>query len=127
MTPVFPTSVNVLTYSLPVLLAGKMLAILERPYRTPRDLYDLFWLLSRGVAEDAAYLRAVARTPKTRQTTKNRQALYRALIESIDAYADAQITTELGAMLPRAQRRWASIALKERTRELLLLQLQAME
>ncbi|TSC58807.1 MAG: hypothetical protein Greene041619_353 [Candidatus Peregrinibacteria bacterium Greene0416_19] len=127
VTPVYGASVNVLTYPLPLLLAGKMLAILERPYRTPRDLYDLFWLLSRDVEEDAAYLRDAATNPVAKKLASDRPALYRALLEQVDAYADRQIATELGALLPRRQRRWASSDLKDRTRELLELRLKTME
>jgi hypothetical protein len=125
--PVFPASVNVLTYPLPLLLAGKMLAVLERPYRTPRDLYDLFWLLSRGVEEDSAYLRTAATPTQSRTLTRDRTALYRALLARVEEYADTQIASELGALLPRTQRRWASAELKERTHELLKLRLAGME
>ncbi len=123
VTPVFPASVNVLTYPLSILLSGKMLAILERPYRAARDLYDLFWLLSRGVQEDAAYLRIGATSERTRGIVRSRRELNAALQEAIEDYADALIRTELGAMLPRKQRRWASEALMERTQELLRLRL----
>ncbi|MBI3619265.1 nucleotidyl transferase AbiEii/AbiGii toxin family protein [Candidatus Peregrinibacteria bacterium] len=126
VTPVFPTSVNVLTYPLSVLLSGKMLAILEGPYRTPRDLYDLFWLLSRSVEEDASYLRTAATAPATAKRVAKRTTLYEMLIERVDEYADRQIATELGALLPRGQRRWASAELKTRTRELLQLRLAGM-
>src|SRR5262249_26628543 len=126
VSPVFPASVNVLTYSLSVLLSGKILAILERPYRTPRDLYDLFWLLSRGVEEDGRYLRAAATKPAVKNRAADRPALYDALLRSVEEYGDAQIRTELGALLPRSQRRWASTALKDRVRELLQLRLAAL-
>lgn len=118
VTPVYPTSVNVLTYHLPVLLSGKMLAMLERPSPTPRDLYDLFWLLSRNVTEDETYL-AIA----SQKLFSDRRALYQALLSSIEKYTDRQIATELGALLPSKQRVWVREHLKERTRELLELRL----
>lgn len=127
VTPVFPASVNVLTYPLPVMLAGKMLAVLERPYRTPRDLYDLFWLLSRAVEEDAPYLKEAATTAATRALALDRPALYRAILAKIETFSNAQIATELGALLPKTQRRWATVALKDRTRELLTLRMAEME
>lgn len=126
VTPVFPTSVNVLTYPLPVMLAGKMLAVLERPYRTPRDLYDLFWLLSREVQEDALYLQEAATTGASTTLVRQRSVLYRALLEKVEEFPDVQIATELGALLPKTQRRWATAALKDRTRELLTLRLAGM-
>lgn len=125
VSPVYPASVNVLTYPLPILLAGKMLAILERPYRTPRDLYDLFWLLSRGVEENSAYLKAAAMKEKVKKIVKDREKLYQALIEAVDDYDTTQIRSELGALLPRKQRGWAGVELQERTKELLRLRGQA--
>lgn len=127
VTSVFPTSVNVLTYPLPVMLAGKMLAVLERPYRTPRDLYDLFWLLSRGVEEDMLYMQEAATIAATKALVQQRPELHRALLAKVTTFSDAQIATELGALLPRSQRRWATAALKERTCELLMLRLAGME
>jgi len=121
VTPLHPTSVNVLTYPLPVLLSGKILAMLERPHPTPRDLYDLFWLLSRKVEEDELYLRAAAR-----QKYADRKTLYGALLSRLETYADKQIATELGALLPLKQRAWARSSLKERTRELLELRLSSL-
>jgi len=123
ITSVYPASVNVLTYSLPVLLAGKMLAVLERAAPTPRDLYDLFWLLSRNVEEDEACLRAA----KLKVNIPNRTTLYRDLLSRVAAYTDRQIATELGALLPQKQRAWARASLKERTRELLELRLAAVK
>lgn len=123
VTPVFLVSVNVLTYALPVMLAGKMLAVLERPYRTPRDLYDLFWLLSREVQEDTLYLQEAATTEASKALVRKKPALYRALLQKVEEFPDAQIATELGALLPRSQRQWATAALKDRTRELLTLRI----
>lgn len=122
ITPVYPASVNVLTYPLSVLLAGKMLAVLERPSPTPRDLYDLFWLLSRNVSEDETYLRLAAQ----KKGFEDRRAIYTALLSNIEKYTDRQIATELGALLPPKQRQWTRSNLKERTRELLGLQLDSM-
>lgn len=122
VTPVFPSSVNVLTYPLPILLSGKMLAVLERSVPTPRDLYDLFWLLSRNVSEDEAYLSLASR-----QHFEDRRVLYQSLLSRIEKYTDRQIATELGAFLPRTQRTWVRSHLKERTRELLELRLASME
>ena len=120
VTPVFPASVNILTYPLPVLLSGKMLAVLERTHPTPRDLYDLFWLLSRNVTEDMTYLNVMSQHRIT-----NSRALYEALLANIEKYTDRQIMTELGALLPAKQRKWACSSLKARTRALLEQRLQS--
>jgi predicted nucleotidyltransferase component of viral defense system len=116
VSPVFPSSVNVLTYPLPVLLSGKMLAVLQRPDPTPRDLYDLFWLLSLRVEEDSTYMAAVSDTQWS-----DRRELYSALIDRIDQYKDHQIATELCALLPQKRRAWVRESLKERVKELLRL------
>jgi predicted nucleotidyltransferase component of viral defense system len=120
VTTVYPAPVNVLTYPLPVLLSGKMLAVLERANPTPRDLYDLHWLLSRNVEEDVQYLRAAGE-----KSYADRATLYGALRKSVGKYGDRQIAMELGAMLPAKQRPWVRSSLKERTRELLELRLQS--
>jgi predicted nucleotidyltransferase component of viral defense system len=121
VTPVYPASVNILTYPMSILLSGKMLAVLERKDRTPRDLYDLFWLLSRDVQEDASYLEMSAAGDST-----DRRLLYGALRDRVEDYADDRIASELCAMLPRGQRTWVRGNLKERVRELLTLRISAL-
>lgn len=122
VTPVYPASVNVLTYPLPVLLSGKMLAVLERSPPTPRDLYDLFWLLSRNIIENVPYLATASKW-----LFNGRISLYQDLLRNIEKYEDRQIATELGALLPPKQRAWVRAHLKERTRELLELRLASMQ
>jgi predicted nucleotidyltransferase component of viral defense system len=68
-------------------------------------------------------MRAAARTVRTRALVRDRRILYARLKQSVSAYPEAQIRSELGALLPRAQRMWASGQLKERTQELLELRL----
>ena len=48
----------VLQYDLPTLLAGKILAILFRPYDRGRDYYDLIWFLGRHIKANMAYLKS---------------------------------------------------------------------
>lgn len=49
---VFP----ILKHSLPALFAGKIAAILQRPYACGRDYYDLIWYLGRKTEPDLNYL-----------------------------------------------------------------------
>ena len=46
----------VLQYDLPTLFAGKVLAVLFRPYDRGRDYYDLIWFLSRRITGNMPYL-----------------------------------------------------------------------
>ena len=46
----------ILKHDLPTLFAGKILAILNRPYRRGRDFYDLIWYLSQKVNINITYL-----------------------------------------------------------------------
>ena len=48
----------ILKHTLPTLFAGKILAILSRPYARGRDYYDLIWYLSRKVSINLRYLQA---------------------------------------------------------------------
>jgi predicted nucleotidyltransferase component of viral defense system len=110
VTPLYASSVNVLTYPLPILFSGKILAVLYRKDKTPRDLYDLFWFLSHKVKEDDAHLRVLGEE-------KTGVALYTSLLKTIDSYDDKRIASELCAMLPRGQRIWVRDNLKERVVE----------
>lgn len=46
----------VLKHDLPTLFAGKILAILNRPYKRGRDFYDLIWYLSQKININITYL-----------------------------------------------------------------------
>ncbi|MBM3712595.1 MAG: nucleotidyl transferase AbiEii/AbiGii toxin family protein [Actinobacteria bacterium] len=46
----------ILKHDLPTLFAGKILAILNRPYRRGRDFYDLIWYLSQKICINITYL-----------------------------------------------------------------------
>jgi len=46
----------ILKHDLPTLFEGKILAILNRPYRRGRDFYDLIWYLSQKVNINITYL-----------------------------------------------------------------------
>jgi predicted nucleotidyltransferase component of viral defense system len=46
----------ILKHSLPTLFAGKVMAILQRPYARGRDYYDLIWYLKQKIAINLDYL-----------------------------------------------------------------------
>ncbi len=46
----------ILKHNLPTLFAGKILALLHRPYSRGRDYYDLIWYLSRKTELNLSYL-----------------------------------------------------------------------
>ncbi|OGQ48046.1 MAG: hypothetical protein A3H42_04020 [Deltaproteobacteria bacterium RIFCSPLOWO2_02_FULL_46_8] len=46
----------ILKHNLPTLFAGKILAILGRPFTRGRDYYDLIWYLSRKISPNVDYL-----------------------------------------------------------------------
>ncbi|MBI1871216.1 MAG: nucleotidyl transferase AbiEii/AbiGii toxin family protein [Chlamydiae bacterium] len=46
----------ILKHNLPTLFAGKILAILQRPYERGRDYYDLIWYLGRKTPVNLDYL-----------------------------------------------------------------------
>jgi predicted nucleotidyltransferase component of viral defense system len=117
LSPLYPSTILVRTYPLPQLLAGKMVAILTRKHPAPRDLYDLFWLLSRRTEEDEEYFLSVYGEEITREQR------YEKLITAVGQYSDVQIASELGAMLKPEIRDWVRSHLKERTEELLRLRL----
>src|SRR3989344_2821933 len=54
MSEFFP----VLKYDLPTLFAGKVLAVLLRPYERGRDFYDLLWFLTQRVPGNLAYFQS---------------------------------------------------------------------
>ena len=54
----------ILKHTLPTLFAGKIIAILFRPYARGRDYYDLIWYLSRKTPLNFRYLKAGAQGAK---------------------------------------------------------------
>jgi predicted nucleotidyltransferase component of viral defense system len=57
----FPTDYSILCHDLPTLFAGKIHAILCRPYDKGRDWYDFNWYLTQRVEANYEYLGAALR------------------------------------------------------------------
>ncbi|MFC1780081.1 nucleotidyl transferase AbiEii/AbiGii toxin family protein [Patescibacteria group bacterium] len=78
LTPVTSSSFSFLlkTYDLPTLMAGKMIAVLERNFRKGnteilikgRDFYDLIWYMSKNIKPNEKKLLDVNRKYTTRKT-----------------------------------------------------------
>ncbi|MEX1117641.1 MAG: nucleotidyl transferase AbiEii/AbiGii toxin family protein [Terrimicrobiaceae bacterium] len=51
-----PSLMALTTYELPSLMAGKVHALLARPFTKGRDWYDLLWYLGSGVEPNTAML-----------------------------------------------------------------------
>ena len=54
----FEVFTTILTTPLPLLLAQKLYAIINRPRKQGRDFFDVVFLMSRGVQPDYKYLNA---------------------------------------------------------------------
>ncbi len=72
---VFP----ILKHDLETLFAGKIVAILCRPYRKGRDFYDLIWYLNRGTKVNFAYLNEGLKIAGYPKNFSNEKALFEAI------------------------------------------------
>ena len=92
-------------YDLPTLFAGKLHALLFRPYTKARDLYDLFWCLTTraDLSPNLGYLNgAAAQTQKEPPTFT--QANWRAtLLERLRGVHFARARREVGPFLEDPQ------------------------
>lgn len=85
----------ILKHRLPVLFAGKVLAILQRPFTRGRDYYDLIWYLSRKTPLDLDYLN---RGMKERQLATI-QMVSNVLDEKVAAFNPKLIFKDIGHFL----------------------------
>ena len=69
----------ILKHNLPTLFAGKILAILQRPYDRGRDYYDLIWYLSQNASLNVNYLNRGF----SKKKFKNNQEVFFAVKEKI--------------------------------------------
>ncbi len=78
-------------YDLPSLLAGKLHAVLTRPYAKGRDWYDLIWYLSQvpPVAPNVPFLQAALNQTRGagKEDARSWRALVRKRLASLDAKA----------------------------------------
>ncbi|MBI2339282.1 MAG: nucleotidyl transferase AbiEii/AbiGii toxin family protein [Deltaproteobacteria bacterium] len=95
----------ILKHTLPTLFAGKVLAILHRPYARGRDYYDLIWYLSRKTELNLAYLNRSGKGKKF----KDRGTAMKAVAECTAKAKPAVILKDVGRFLEDpAEAQWLS-------------------
>jgi hypothetical protein len=72
-------------YDLPSLLAGKLHAILVRPYTKGRDLYDFLWYAGHRIAPNMTLLQNAIQQTQGTTMTVNSETLPKLLIERFNA------------------------------------------
>lgn len=85
----------ILKHSLPTLFAGKVLALLFRPYARGRDYYDLIWYLSRKTPLNLDYLNHGSK----KKHFKNSQQVFKAVEDKINATKPNALIKDLEAFL----------------------------
>lgn len=74
----------ILKHDLETLFAGKILAILSRPYQRGRDFYDLIWYLNRNVRMNLAYLNEGMRQSEHAMEFLSEEEVFKQLDEIIN-------------------------------------------
>jgi predicted nucleotidyltransferase component of viral defense system len=93
----------ILKHDLPTLFAGKILAILYRPYTRGRDYYDLIWYLSQKVEPNIDYLNRGVKGKKF----KGRRDVFTAVEKQIKKITPADILKDVGQFLEDpAEQKW---------------------
>lgn len=85
----------ILKHTLPTLFAGKVLAILNRPYDRGRDYYDLIWYLSRKTELNLDYLNRAMK----KKEFQNLEDVYAALRGQIQKARPEFILKDIGRFL----------------------------
>ena len=85
----------ILRHTLPTLFAGKILAILHRPYARGRDYYDLIWYLSRKTELNIDYLNRGIQKEKFSSVPE----VYKALSKKIQEVQPEVILKDIGRFL----------------------------
>ena len=88
----------ILKHNLPTLFAGKILAILYRPYARGRDYYDLIWYLSRKTPLNLTYLNHAIKKGKF----KNEAEVWETLQKKIKTLDPHLITKDMVQFLEDA-------------------------
>lgn len=95
----------ILKHTLPTLFAGKVLAILYRPYSRGRDYYDLIWYLSQKVELNLDYLNRGSKEKKFKTIGE----VFEILHKRIKQTKPALILKDLGRFLEDpSEIRWIS-------------------
>lgn len=89
----------ILKHGLATLFAGKLLAILQRPYRRGRDFYDLIWYLNRKTEVNLAFLNEGLRMAGCNEMLTNEEALFTKLDEIVAELKPDFILNDIGRFL----------------------------
>jgi predicted nucleotidyltransferase component of viral defense system len=85
----------ILKHNISTLFAGKILAILHRPYTRGRDFYDLIWYLSQKTALNLTYLNQGS----PGQKYKNKAEVFNAIGEKVKKISPAVLLKDVGRFL----------------------------
>ena len=89
----------ILKHDLTTLFAGKILAILCRPYRRGRDFYDLIWYLNRKSKINFDYLNEGLRQVNYPKKFSEEKEIFKALANIIDQIKPDFIMKDIGQFL----------------------------
>ena len=89
----------ILKHDLETLFAGKILAILGRPYRRGRDFYDLIWYLNRKVRINLAYLNEGLKEAGHDSEFAGEEVVFKELDEIVDKLKPDFILEDIGRFL----------------------------
>lgn len=87
----------ILKHDLETLFAGKIIAILCRPYKRGRDFYDLIWYLNRKTKVNLAYLNEGLKDKG--QDFSDEEAVYKKLDEVVEKVKPDFILRDIGRFL----------------------------
>lgn len=97
----------IIKHDLETLFAGKILAILQRPYSRGRDYYDLIWYLNEGIKINLAHLNAGLKLDKKHSKFKNLKDVVDALDKNIIKLESNLILKDMNKFLEdRSEEKW---------------------
>ncbi|MBI2337026.1 MAG: nucleotidyl transferase AbiEii/AbiGii toxin family protein [Deltaproteobacteria bacterium] len=95
----------ILKHTLPTLFAGKVLALLGRPYDRGRDYYDLIWYLSRQTSLNVDYINRTLKSKK--KAYRNQEELFQKISEKVKAVIPQLILKDIEHFLEDpSERNW---------------------
>jgi len=89
----------ILKHDLETLFAGKVLAIMCRPYRRGRDFYDLIWYLNRKAKMNLAYLNEGLRMAKSSDAFSGEHAVLERIEEIVAEPKPDFVIDDIGRFL----------------------------
>lgn len=89
----------ILKHDLPTLFTGKVLAILNRPYRRGRDFYDLIWYLNQKVNINIIYLNEGIKQSNLGEKFLNEEEVFERIDEIVSQIKPDFILKDIGRFL----------------------------